>query len=622
MQEEIIKELMDEQKILNKSIKSTKEEILYLKEYLGKTDFEDPLKYENINLEEFLVAYAISKSNQSLIPKEELEPNQKQYTLQEAKEIASYLAPVLNKLPYWLVQDFRNGIDMLTEDNVAEDVFTLANDKETRRNSFETFISDPEIDVIVHNAVKIILEDKSENLYDFMKEFKSNKETWGYALTIIKLFKEITEEKNRLLSEGYPLNSSSCLLYVNNKPSVREKLDSEYNFRKLIVQISIIDKHYAWLTKTLKQKEKEYQKLKKTSEKIIHKIKSNPREITDYRILLGDIKNKSLRMKILTYIYEQNNKYYQELEEEYIELSENSILGFQNLCHKYLLTNIDIKALREKYSYRELEQILRSLKTIGITESILLTPIIKSTSKEVVKDMINFINQGLLTTDIAKANIQIWDKSQDYVTRIKQNAKQIESITTNTSLYKRKPQVLLIENTRLEKNLKELKNYQLLSSLETTTDYQFLSDENLTDKLDYILELGKEQDLVNNLGLLNYDKKRWDRLNILDQLNIPVSEEMLEGLLHTNNFLIPDEQIDEYLDKQQLPEDIPVLQEEIEKTPRTYIYRDVYFSKNKLLRQWDKLEKKDGSIELSQLLLKNRTYTTRELNNISNTHVK
>lgn len=622
MQEEIIKELMDEQKILNKSIKSTKEESLYLKEYLGKTDFEDPLKYENINLEEFLVAYAISKSNQSLIPKEELEPNQKQYTLQEAKEIASYLAPVLNKLPYWLVQDFRNGIDMLTEDNVAEDVFTLANDKETRRNSFETFISDPEIDVIVHNAVKIILEDKSENLYDFMKEFKSNKETWGYALTIIKLFKEITEEKNRLLSEGYPLNSSSCLLYVNNKPSVREKLDSEYNFRKLIVQISIIDKHYAWLTKTLKQKEKEYQKLKKTSEKIIHKIKSNPREITDYRILLGDIKNKSLRMKILTYIYEQNNKYYQELEEEYIELSENSILGFQNLCHKYLLTNIDIKALREKYSYRELEQILRSLKTIGITESILLTPIIKSTSKEVVKDMINFINQGLLTTDIAKANIQIWDKSQDYVTRIKQNAKQIESITTNTSLYKRKPQVLLIENTRLEKNLKELKNYQLLSSLETTTDYQFLSDENLTDKLDYILELGKEQDLVNNLGLLNYDKKRWDRLNILDQLNIPVSEEMLEGLLHTNNFLIPDEQIDEYLDKQQLPEDIPVLQEEIEKTPRTYIYRDVYFSKNKLLRQWDKLEKKDGSIELSQLLLKNRTYTTRELNNISNTHVK
>src|SRR5699024_1738422 len=121
-------------------------------------------------------------------------------------------------------------------------------------------------------------------------------------------------------------------------------------------------------------------------------------------------------------------------------------------------------------------------------------------------------------------------------------------ITSSDDLYKKRNQVLLIPTDKLQTNLKKLDEYLLLPSLSTTTNYQFLGYDNLEETMDLALELGKEQDIVDNIGLLNYDINRWYRLNILNQLNIPVEKDQLEGVLHTDNFLVPDNKISEYLD--------------------------------------------------------------------------
>ena len=161
------------------------------------------------------------------------------------------------------------------------------------------------------------------------------------------------------------------------------------------------------------------------------------------------------------------------------------------------------------------------------------------------------------------------------------------------------------------KNLNILKQYNLLDLLYTTTNYQFLQQEALDGKIDLALELGRENELTRNLGLLNYNSTRWQRLRILEALNISVEEDMLDGTLHTDHFLVPDEKLNEYLDITPLPKEISLNPEEIIESSRTYIYRGIPFSKNKVRRNLSLLEKENP--DYLEVLTTGRQFSQKEI---------
>lgn len=178
----------------------------------------------------------------------------------------------------------------------------------------------------------------------------------------------------------------------------------------------------------------------------------------------------------------------------------------------------------------------------------------------------------------------------------------------------------LIDNSILERNLNILRQYNLLGQLHTTTNYQFLQQETLDDKIDLVLELGRENELTHNLGLLNYDSIRWQRLRILETLNIPVEEDMLDGTLHTNHFLVPDERLNEYLDIAPLPKEISLNSEEIMESSRTYIYRGIPFSKNKVRRNLTLLGKENP--DYIEVLTAGRQFTQKEIDTMKQNYTK
>ncbi len=151
----------------------------------------------------------------------------------------------------------------------------------------------------------------------------------------------------------------------------------------------------------------------------------------------------------------------------------------------------------------------------------------------------------------------------------------------------------------------------MLGQLHTTTNYQFLQQQSLEEKIDLVLELGRENELTHNLGLLNYESTRWQRLRILEMLNIPVDEEMLDGTLHTDHFLVPDEKVNEYLDIVPLPKEISLNPEEIIESSRTYIYRGIPFSKNKVRRNLSLLGKENP--DYLEVLTTGRQFSQKEI---------
>ena len=361
---------------------------------------------------------------------------------------------------------------------------------------------------------------------------------------IIKSFQIMSfDSTNNKIAELRQANKDTINIDI-----LEEETKKEFNKNKsdlMSVKSSIINH-----IKILEEKDKERHitaKFNITKYDRLKKALTEEDEITNYRMLIDHIKNKNLRIDILNYIYERNNREYENLKEKYRTLVQEPIVKYKLLMKQYKLDNIEVDILMKNYSYQELKDTLNSITKITTDEKI-ISSIIKVTNKTIAKEVETLVNDNVLSIETAQSTIELWNKESLYPITIKENKKVIEDMTSSNDLYKRQDQVLLIPSDKLQTNLNKLDEYLLLSSLPTTTNYQFLGYDNLEEIMNFALELGYEQNIVDNIGLLNYDINRWYRLNILNQLSIPVEKDQLEEVLHTDNFLLPDDKIAEYVD--------------------------------------------------------------------------
>ncbi|MBQ6323505.1 MAG: hypothetical protein IJI22_01595 [Bacilli bacterium] len=269
-------------------------------------------------------------------------------------------------------------------------------------------------------------------------------------------------------------------------------------------------------------------------------------EIKDVRRIIGLIKDSEIKRAVLEIIYEHNMKYYKKLSKEFEQLNGNNSVKYQTLLNNFGLV-IDSKSI-EAVMYNSLEDVETILKIIsGIGyDSTTLFRILKNTDIETVKMIKSYIDRGILTDSFILNNYDIFCSDSTKTLLLKNNILLFESYNLNPNMFSNNGNILISNSLVLQNNFEVLKNYDLLSFLKTTDNYQFLIDNELLVKIERLLELGYEKLLEEDLGILNVcDIKR---LEVLNSLNMPVQDlETFYGVCQSKKFFIRDDEIDNYL---------------------------------------------------------------------------
>lgn len=603
MQEEIIEEIRKEKEKVTKKYKQTSPELQFYEQFLKNKDFSNPITYTNIKIKDFIIAYVRSQI--------------KTYSFEELQKIASYLRTFFDETSFENINHTRKTMYYLASPKVYPIIRRFLEEKNiTKRNYFlYRLVEKNDFDETMMNGVETMVKQQDGKLMEFVHEFAKNNEVWNDTLIFAYGLKMISERKKQLEIDLMIANNKIPLTAFDKNKIIIDTLKKDFAIKKLESHCRKIIKYY----KIIKQKEKNTQTAEKhiidRYNRLINTIKrtSNQEEITDYEKFISAIPKQELRIKILKYIYEHNKVYYNRLNQEYQSLSQNSILKYQRLLEKYYLSKyLDSKKIAQHYTYNDLKYLLENINNMTITNPQTIKKIILNTSKEYINQINDLIAEEILSKKTIAMHPEILEQDKNLVQNIKININNLETKNTDYKIFSKDQYPLLITPKTLSINLQTLKSYQLQELLENATDYTFLETADLEEKINLVLELGLEKALESDLGLLSYEKSRLNRLKILEQLNIPVTNDQLRAVLNTDKFIVPTNKIESYIIEKKLEDStlqqLHISKEDIKETPRTYIYQDIYFSKNKVKKRKESLLSQGITPTISQML-----FTTRPI---------
>lgn len=382
-----------------------------------------------------------------------------------------------------------------------------------------------------------------------------------------------------------------------------DEINKKIKMDKLAKQLDWIPKQL----KTLKEKTSSQKKQSKKEIEIYNSLGIQLQKemqkglIRNHRQLTKRIKNEKIKRKVLQFIYGWNIHYYQEIERNYQQQTENSIAKYQSLLEEYGISKDQYQDEEVmKNTLAETKEMLEILTLLGIEDKTEIVNILKTSSKSYLDKIVSTINEGYFSKELVEQIPSILIEEQDFYGVFKENKESIEDKKINPMMLSKDEKTWLTSPKQLKTNLTILEEYQLLGSMSKTEQYAFLGKENLEETLDTILELGLEPLLEQGLDILNYDAKKWMRIRILKELEeIPPDSKAIINVLELekDQFFIPEDIIENYIfsESPRLPEtttqEETVGEEESRKqlnsfqqTKRTYNIEGVILSKNKVER--------------------------------------
>ena len=314
-------------------------------------------------------------------------------------------------------------------------------------------------------------------------------------------------------------------------------------------------------------------------------------EITNAKKIVNHIKDLNIKLAFLEFIYNYNKKKQQIQTEELNVLNQNTEVNYVALLNDYNIS-CDIETVN-RIMHNNLEDVkimLNILRRMNMEEENIIK-ILSNSSLEVVAIIKEYLDKGYLTLDIINSNIDLFYLQADKLQILNDNINILQQYNINPAIFKDSFFILTMDSStsNLEKNLELLDNYNLLRFIRNSNDYSFLRDNDLATKIDRILELGYEEFLESNLGLLNSNNIK--RLEVLKAMGMPVTSllELEEVLSDNNPFFIKDEDLDSYIPnivpyKQLLELNDDFSLDSYRKTTRTYSFNGVLISIPKVER--------------------------------------
>lgn len=384
-----------------------------------------------------------------------------------------------------------------------------------------------------------------------------------------------------------------CDKIINNKVAdkiFKEKASELYDIPFILGKFRSINDYFVDI-------QKEEKKEKRRNIKEINNIDNSLRlfddaitkkEICNFYDIVKNINDEEIKVSILKYIYEHNNKYYDELKNEFEILDNNSDLKYRALLNEinifdgeYSLSNV------KRNSVVDLAQIVKFLISYNFSKKDIVS-IIENTNLDIVSSIKLFLDRGYLLLEVLYSNIDIfYEKSNKYSMYLK-SVELLNKYHINPNLFNNNFDVLVSNYSLFMKNLKLISDYYFIDVLNNSLDYSYLIDDDLSKKIDMFLEFGYEEYLLKNLDILN--TPHIDRLKILKILNINVNsyEELFE-YLNTDSFFVNDSDIslyvDNYLTNDSCDKDISCRNlQSFRSTSRVYDFNGVYVSSIKVNR--------------------------------------
>ena len=561
MSEEIIAKIKQEQSIVENAITIPNLDIEFYRNFLENADFSNPCNYEYIDVAQFIMAYVKSVDSS--------------YSLEELKPLATNLSYIIKNNPAEALKNLLETVVFLADEEMYPDFLKVIGDDNEIKRSFSLY------KIVEQNSMASFLENGLELLSSYHGRL--------FNLVTEYAFKEITERKYFLEDEYRKLKKSYAFDDSAIQKGIQGILVKEFQVENIEKTCKKITKYYHGLLQKEEKKERALHQASNNYQKLSEDIKraEKEKEITNYRALISKCANTNLRCDILSWVYHHNEKYYDELESKYQVLSENNPRNYQRLLQQHHMDNeFSLEEVMSRYSYQDLEWIFTVLGQLKITNPELLKSVISTTTKDYVEKVLSLVNQQVLTKKTIRENIDIFDEKKNIISFMETNLSLLQKKKIPANIFTKNQRPLLLSPEQLEKNIEILTSYDLIGQLVTTNNYSFLGQDDLTQKIDFSLELGLEPFLEENLGLLNYDYVIFQRIRILQGLNIEVSKEELEQVLKADRFIVSDEEINKYLKlvsvSRDMLDEMRILPEDIIKTKRCYQYHDIYFSKNKV----------------------------------------
>lgn len=480
-------------------------------------------------------------------------------------------------------------------------------------------------------GMKILLKlggTRKINLYPFMQTVDLYP-NYIDGLLCIKIIKDHLKEKNNMRDNI----DKSTLRLIEQLGLAEEDVKKSFDINKAKKQLFQARGYYDQLKQKNLSEKRAYRRelvAYETLEENLDKLFKN-NEITNINDLLFRISNPTIRIDLLKLIYLHNQRIYDVLSEEYQNLLKDPSKIYQSILSKYGIS-AELYQVPEILSNtpEDLEEILKSLKAIGIVDENLIIEIIKKSDLETVQMISQQVSKGYIDTKLLNNNLGLFSKDSIEYKNFIANLDYFIEEGINPHYLRVDQELFLMSPTIIKKNIQTLKEYNLLSTMKTGNSCRFLINKNLETGIDTLLELGYEASLVEDLSILNY-QNNFKRLHLLKILNIPVeSIEELKQVLSSEKFIVPTDTIDSYLYNANISqEEQPDLEiipaeflSEYSASSRTYNINGILISKNKVKRNITNFDDPISSISLLTAITANSFFSDEELSVLKNTFTK
>ena len=387
-----------------------------------------------------------------------------------------------------------------------------------------------------------------KNLLDAFYEDRDSFENIAFMIETFKLYNNYSKKEKQIpisVLKKIDAEEISKVLDIKifSESNIKSKIDIFYTqLNKINSYIGVENRKSELYNK--KRKEIKRQNLVALS---LLENALNINEIKKIREIIYYISDDNLKKEFLKVIYFHNKKYYEELANQLSSIKNNSLNTYIALFNEYEI-EISVEVIKElmNKNINDIRIMLDFLKLRFDFSIEAIIYIIKVSNKDILKEIDNFVNDGYLNYNFVFNNISIFDCNSNYLNVIKNNIATINDKGINPKIFNLNCELLLDNSDLISKNIDILIEYNLIKKLKFASNYSFLLEPKLEEKIDKYIEFGYINFLLENLDLLNFENI--SRLDILHKMNFKINDlEQLIQILNTKKFNSIDVKIDEYI---------------------------------------------------------------------------
>ena len=411
------------------------------------------------------------------------------------------------------------------------------------------------------------------------------------ALSIVNFFKCVKEYGQKEL-ETYTEDDLGLTRKEKERALVNAMYDMSGNI-KINDIISILKEHLIALENSQLEQEKRSKRVKalKVSQNLVTIAMQEP-VITNYQLIIRQIPIPELKLETLKLIYSHNLSYQEQIEKRYQELTSKKEVQYQEFAKAFDLPTDNIEDLMKK-PLEDLKAMYPLLVSLGIKDQSRQEELLRISTLSRLSGIKILQNKGMISPNFLTENNNLFCEDKKEFEDLTKNIGFLLSLKLRPTIISKHSEILLSDPNVLSENLRQLQEYELPIDWSKNQDISFLTKPNIENKIDRWLELGYETLLEHHLELLNYSRESIKRLEVLKEIRIPLPEtkEDLKAILDSPTFIIPEQEIDTYIqrddvktEKQEINPSLEAILKPLESTKRTYQVEGNIFSKRKTLR--------------------------------------